>query len=165
MKSYREINVNKTLVVVFGCDHFFMTESLDSILDVLEVSKVDKYREFTRLKEVSGALAQSIPCCPNCKCPVRQFATQRYNRVINRAVNDERYLPPQYIHHVYWRHTTSLLHIQYRYQYRSITNLTPELAGPLYHFRIYLLHVRKLTLLTICCLVYTPFCSCPLLGL
>jgi hypothetical protein len=125
MKSYREINVNKTLVVVFGCDHFFMTESLDSILDVLEVSKVDKYRGFTRLKEVSGALAQSIPCCPNCKCPVRQFATQRYNRVINRAVNDERYLPPQYIHHVYWRHTTSLLHIQYRYQYRSITNLTP----------------------------------------
>jgi hypothetical protein len=51
--------------------------------------EADGYGEYTGLKDVSGALAQSIPCCPDCNCPVRQFATQRYNRVINRAVIDE----------------------------------------------------------------------------
>lgn len=89
MKSYGEIDVDETPVVVLGCGHFFTAESLDGILSISEVYEVDGYGEFTGLKDVSGALAQSIPCCPDCKCPVRQFATQRYNRVINRAVIDE----------------------------------------------------------------------------
>lgn len=29
------------------------------------------------------------PSCPDCKQPIRQFVTKRYNRVINRAVMDE----------------------------------------------------------------------------
>jgi hypothetical protein len=86
MKSYGEIDVNKTPVIVLGYSHFFTAESLNSILCMSEVYKVDGYGEFTRLKDISGALAQSIPCCPDCKCLVRQFAIQRYNRVINRAV-------------------------------------------------------------------------------
>jgi BMFP domain-containing protein YqiC len=89
MKSYGEIDVDETPVVVLGCGHFFTAESLDGILGMSEVYEVDGYGEFTGLKHVSGALAQSIPCCPDCKCPVRQFATQRYNRIINRAVIDE----------------------------------------------------------------------------
>ena len=89
MKSYGEIDVDETPVVVLGCGHFFTAESLDGILGMSEVYEVDGYGEFTGLKDVSGDLAQSIPCCPDCKCPVRQFATQRYNRVINRAVIDE----------------------------------------------------------------------------
>jgi BMFP domain-containing protein YqiC len=89
MKSYGEIDVAETPVVVLGCGHFFTAESLDGHLGMSEVYEIDEYGEFTALKDVSGALAQSIPCCPDCKCPVRQFATQRYNRVINRAVIDE----------------------------------------------------------------------------
>jgi hypothetical protein len=89
MKSYGEIDVDETPVVVLGCGHFFTAESLDGVLGMSEVYEVDGYGEFTGLKDVSGALAQSIPCCPDCKCPVRQFATQRYNRVLNRAVIDE----------------------------------------------------------------------------
>jgi hypothetical protein len=89
MKSYREIDVDETPVVVLGCGHFFTAESLDGLLGMSEVYEVDGFGEFTGLKDVSGALAQSVPCCPDCKCPVRQFATQRYNRVINRAVIDE----------------------------------------------------------------------------
>jgi len=89
MKSYREIDVDETLVVVLGCGHFFTAESLDRILGMSEVYEVDGYGEFTGLKDVSGDLAQLIPCCLDCKCLVRQFATQRYNRVINRAILDE----------------------------------------------------------------------------
>ena len=89
MKSYGEIDVDETPIVVLGCGHFFTAESLDGVLCMSEVYEVDMYGEFNGLKDVSGALAQSIPCCPDCKCPVRQFATQRYNRVINRAVIDE----------------------------------------------------------------------------
>jgi BMFP domain-containing protein YqiC len=89
MKSYGEIDVDETPIVVLGCGHFFTAESLDGHLGMSEVYEVDGYGEFTGLKDVSGALAQSIPCCPDCKCPVRQFATKRYNRAINRAVIDE----------------------------------------------------------------------------
>jgi len=89
MKCYGEINVNETPVLVLGCGHFFTAESLDGILGMSDVYEIDGYGEFIGLKDVSGTLAQLIPCCPDCKCPVRQFATQRYNRVINRAVIDE----------------------------------------------------------------------------
>lgn len=89
MKSYGEININETPIVVLGCGHFFTAESLDGLMGMSEVYEVNRYGEFTGLKDVSAALAGPIPCCPDCKCPVRQFATQRYNRVINRAVIDE----------------------------------------------------------------------------
>ena len=89
MKSYREIDIDETPIVVLGCGHFFTAESLDGLIGVSEVYEADRYGEFTGLKDVSVALARAIPCCPDCNCPVRQFATQRYNRVINRAVIDE----------------------------------------------------------------------------
>jgi hypothetical protein len=89
MKSYGEIDVNETPVVVLGCGYFFTAESLDGILGISGIYEIDGYREFTGLKDTSRVLAQSIPCCPDYKYPVRQFVTQRYNRVINRAVIDE----------------------------------------------------------------------------
>ncbi|MCJ1311346.1 hypothetical protein MMC25_005017 [Agyrium rufum] len=89
MKSYEEIDVDETPIVVLGCGHFFTAESLDGILGMSEVYEIDGYGEFIGLKDVVGTLAQLIPSCPDCKCPVRQFATQRYNRVINRAVIDD----------------------------------------------------------------------------
>ncbi|KAJ5926867.1 hypothetical protein N7516_008640 [Penicillium verrucosum] len=39
--------------------------------------------------DVSASFASTIPSCPDCKQPIRQFVTKRYNRVINRAVMDE----------------------------------------------------------------------------
>jgi hypothetical protein len=89
MKSYKEIDIDETPIVVLGCGHFFTAESLDGLMGMSEVYEVDRYGEFTGLKNMSAVLAGAIPCCPDCKCPVRQFATQRYNRVINRAVIDE----------------------------------------------------------------------------
>jgi hypothetical protein len=61
MKSYGEIDVAETPVVVLGCGHFFTAESLDGHLGMSEVYEIDEYGEFTALKDVSGALAQSIP--------------------------------------------------------------------------------------------------------
>ncbi|EFR02412.1 NFX1-type zinc finger-containing protein 1 [Nannizzia gypsea CBS 118893] len=89
MKSYEEIDVSETPIVVLGCGHFFTTESVDCLMNMGEVYKIDANGEFTGLKDISTNLAQSTPFCPDCKCPVRQFATQRYNRVVNRAVIDE----------------------------------------------------------------------------
>lgn len=90
MKSYGEIDIDETPIVVLGCGgQFFTAESLDGILGLSEVYEIYGYGEFIGLKDVSGALAQTIPCCPDCKCPVRQFVTQRYNRSINRAVIDK----------------------------------------------------------------------------
>jgi Inhibitor of growth proteins N-terminal histone-binding len=50
---------------------------------------VYSYGEFTGLLDVSAVLARTIPRCPDCQGVVRQFTTQRFNRVINRAVIDE----------------------------------------------------------------------------
>ena len=57
MKSYREIDVNKTLVVILSYSHFFMVESLNRILGISEVYKINRYRESTRLKDMSRDLA------------------------------------------------------------------------------------------------------------
>jgi hypothetical protein len=89
MKTYGEINPDETPIVVLGCGHFFTTETLDGLMGMGEVYMMDGYGEFTGLKDVSAELARSIPRCPDCQCPVRQHATQRYNRMINRAVIDE----------------------------------------------------------------------------
>ncbi|OAL74790.1 hypothetical protein A7D00_0384 [Trichophyton violaceum] len=89
MKSYEDIDVNETPIVVLGCGHFFTTESVDCLMDMAGVYEIDKNGEFTGLKDISTDLAPFIPLCPDCKYPVRQFATRRYNRVVNRAVIDE----------------------------------------------------------------------------
>lgn len=53
-----------------------------------EVYIQDLRGDFTGINE-SPSLASSVPQCPDCKCPLRPYATPRYNRVINRAVIDE----------------------------------------------------------------------------
>ncbi len=57
MKSYGEIDVDETPVVVLGYGHFFIAESLNRILGILEVYEVDGFGEFTGLKDVSRDLA------------------------------------------------------------------------------------------------------------
>jgi hypothetical protein len=89
MKTYGEIDLNETPIVVLGCGHFFTAETLDGHMGMTEVYTGDGYGGFTGLQDVSAVLAQSVPRCPDCQCPVIQYATQRYNRVINRAVLDE----------------------------------------------------------------------------
>ena len=89
MKTYGEVDLNETPIVVLGCGHFFTAETLDGHIGMTEVYIDDGYGEFTGLQDVSAVLARSIPRCPDCQCPVRQYATKRYNRVINRAVFDE----------------------------------------------------------------------------
>ena len=49
----------------------------------------DRDDRFTALADMSNALAEKIPQCPDCQRPVRQYVTRRYNRLINRAVIDE----------------------------------------------------------------------------
>jgi len=89
MKTYREIDLSDTPIVVLGCGHFFTAETLDGHMGMAEVYSQDERGEFTGLRNVSAELARSIPRCPDCQCPVRQHCTQRFNRVINRAVIDE----------------------------------------------------------------------------
>ncbi|KEF56836.1 uncharacterized protein A1O9_07026 [Exophiala aquamarina CBS 119918] len=89
MKTYAEIDVTETPIVVLGCGHFFTGESLDGLVGLNEVYTSDQFGRFTGLLDTSGDLATKIPQCPDCQCPVRQYVTQRYNRLINRAVIDE----------------------------------------------------------------------------
>ena len=89
MKSYEEIDLDETPIVVLGCGHFFTAESLDGHIGMSEVYEQDGDGEFTSLQDISAALAGSIPRCPDCQGVVRQYATQRFNRAINRAVIDE----------------------------------------------------------------------------
>ncbi|KAI4673398.1 uncharacterized protein J4E84_011123 [Alternaria hordeiaustralica] len=75
--------------LVLGCGHFFTTETLDGLVGLKDVYSVDaKTDAFTGLIE-NGELSASIPQCPHCREPIRQYVTQRYNRLINRAVIDE----------------------------------------------------------------------------
>ena len=89
MKSYGELDLDETPVVNLGCGHFFTAETLDGHMGMAEVYEQDVRGVFTKLQDVSAILARAVPRCPDCQCPVRQFCTQRYNRVINRAVIDE----------------------------------------------------------------------------
>lgn len=52
MKSYREIDVDETPVVVLGCGHFFTGESLDGILGMSDVYEVDGNGEFIGFRDV-----------------------------------------------------------------------------------------------------------------
>ncbi|KLU92338.1 hypothetical protein MAPG_11284 [Magnaporthiopsis poae ATCC 64411] len=88
LKDYRDINLDETPIVVLGCNHFFTAESLDGSVNMNEVYAGDPLTgHYTGLRESPANL--SVPCCPDCKQPIRQFATKRYGRAINQAVMDE----------------------------------------------------------------------------
>ncbi len=89
MKTYAEIDVDETPIVVLGCGHFFTAETLDGTIGMRDVYVANEDGQHTGLADISGGMASGIPRCPDCQCPVRQYGTQRYNRVINRAVLDE----------------------------------------------------------------------------
>ncbi|KAK2766019.1 hypothetical protein FQN54_007534 [Arachnomyces sp. PD_36] len=89
LKTYGEININETPIVVLACGHFFTAETLDGHVGMSDVYEQNNDGEFTGLRKVSGMGNQSVPRCPDCQSPIQQYATQRYNRVINRAVMDE----------------------------------------------------------------------------
>lgn len=89
MKTYSEIDLDETPIVVLGCGHFFTAETLDGHVGMTEVYVQDGYGEFTRVRDVSSTIAQSVPRCPDCQCPVRQHCAKRFNRVVNKAVIDE----------------------------------------------------------------------------
>ncbi|KAF4497117.1 NFX1-type zinc finger-containing 1 [Fusarium agapanthi] len=87
--SYTEVNLGESPIVVLGCGHFFTGETLDGLVGLDEVYTRDKEGAFNGLKDATGSLSRNVPFCPDCKRPIRQFATKRYNRLINRAVMDE----------------------------------------------------------------------------
>lgn len=89
MKTYSEVDIDETPIVVLGCRHFFTAESLDGLVGMSEVYTTNMFGDFAGLADISGSLATKIPKCPDCQRPIMQYITQRYNRVINRAVIDE----------------------------------------------------------------------------
>ena len=89
MKTYEEIDLNENPIIVLGCGHLFTAETLDGLISMAEVYDQDKFGSFTGLLDISTSFASSVPRCPDCQCPVRQYCTQRYNRLVNRAVLDE----------------------------------------------------------------------------
>ncbi|KAJ5087674.1 hypothetical protein N7456_011290 [Penicillium angulare] len=66
-------------------------ESVDGLVDLDAVYRRDEKGKFDALQDISSSLASAIPSCPDCRQPIRQFATKRYNRVVNRAIMDEIY--------------------------------------------------------------------------
>ncbi len=88
-KSFGQVDLNSTPIVVLGYGHFFIFETLDLYVGMVEMHDMDLYGEYVGFRDISGVLTQSIPRYSDCQLPVRQYATQRYNRVINRAVTDE----------------------------------------------------------------------------
>lgn len=92
LKTLAEIDLDDTPIVVLSCGHAFTAESLDGAVGMSDVYATDAAGQFTGLLGTTfggGPMAAAVPACPDCKCPVRQFATRRYNRVVNRAVMDE----------------------------------------------------------------------------
>lgn len=89
MKSFGEVDLSSMPIVVLGCGHFFTGETLDGHIGMGEVYDMDLHGDFVGLRDITGELAQSVPRCPDCQRPIRQYVTQRYNRVINRAAVDE----------------------------------------------------------------------------
>ncbi|CAN9464466.1 unnamed protein product [Alternaria alternata] len=89
MLPYADVDLNDSPIVVLSCGHFFTTETLDGLVGLKDVYSLDASTGlFTGLVE-NAELSASIPQCPNCREPIKQYVTQRYNRLINRAVIDE----------------------------------------------------------------------------
>ncbi|XPS74887.1 hypothetical protein M3J09_006999 [Ascochyta lentis] len=91
MIPYADLDLNDSPIVVLGCQgrHFFTVETLDGIIGMKDVYEIDEVTgKYTALKD-NEQLAASVPQCPTCREPVRQYVAQRYNRVVNRAVIDE----------------------------------------------------------------------------
>lgn len=86
-KAYKDINLDETPIVVLSCGHFFTAESLDGLTRLGDVYSSDPMGRFVGLLEPSALLP--LPRCPDCQTPLRQFATMRYNRIVNAAVLDE----------------------------------------------------------------------------
>lgn len=89
MKTYGEIDLDENPIVALACGHFFTAETLDGHLQMSSVYEQDLHGEYVALQDISAELAQAVPRCPDCQCPIRQYSTQRYNRMVNRAVMDE----------------------------------------------------------------------------
>jgi hypothetical protein len=87
--SNAEIDPSDSPVVLLGCGHCFTGETLDGMAGMDDVYTRDKTGNFSGLQATPAQLAVSVPTCPDCKRPIRQFATSRYNCVVNRAVLDE----------------------------------------------------------------------------
>lgn len=88
-KSYGEIDLDSTPIVLLGCGHFFTAETLDGHMCMAQVYEMSLEGEFIGLRDISDGLFQTTLRCPDCQCSIQQYATQRYNRVINSAVIDE----------------------------------------------------------------------------
>lgn len=90
LKEYRKIDLDETPVLALACGHFFTAETLDGLIGLNQVYKIDPATgNILGLEDISSELSPAIPKCPHCQRPIRQYATQRYNRLINRAVIDE----------------------------------------------------------------------------
>jgi hypothetical protein len=87
-KTYGEIDLNQTPIAVLGCGHFFTGETLDGLVGMSSVYTTDNLGNYNGLRQVAEEFA-AVPACPDCRVPIRQFATRRYNRVVNKAVLDE----------------------------------------------------------------------------
>jgi hypothetical protein len=89
MSRYADLNLDESPIVVLGCGHLFTIETLDGHIGLKDVYQLDgKTGRFSGLIE-NAELAASVPQCPNCRSPIKQYVTQRYNRLLNRAVLDE----------------------------------------------------------------------------
>jgi hypothetical protein len=89
MKTYSDIDLDETPILALACGHFFTVETLDGVVGLREVYKQDPMTGgFVSLVE-NAQLTVEVPQCPSCRTPIRQHATQRYNRLINKAVIDE----------------------------------------------------------------------------
>ena len=89
MTPYADLDLDESPIIVLGWGHFFTIETLDGLVALKDVYKVDsRAGQFCALIE-NAELAVSVPQCPNCRCPIKQYVTKRYNRLINRAVIDE----------------------------------------------------------------------------
>jgi len=87
LKTFAEIDLDENPIAVLGCGHFFTRETLDGLVGMSDVYTVDKRGDYNGLKPLLDQLAAGPPpSCPDCKQPIRQFATRRYNRVVNRAI-------------------------------------------------------------------------------
>lgn len=89
MKTYFEIDLDESPIIALSCGHFFTIETLDGHIDLKEVYEQDPLTgHYIGLRE-NAQLAVNVPQCPFCKTSIRQSDTQRYNRLINKAVIDE----------------------------------------------------------------------------
>ncbi|KAL3428114.1 hypothetical protein PVAG01_01623 [Phlyctema vagabunda] len=88
-KTYSEIDLDTTPIIALRCGHLFSVAYLDEVVCIDHVYHRNDSGDVAALRDTSSTISAFLPCCPECQRPFQRYFVRRYNRIVNKVLNDE----------------------------------------------------------------------------